>query len=237
MLFRSLVYGGIANGLQLNLKYVNSEEVTLDSIKTLLSGLDGILVPGGFGTRGVEGKILTAQFARENKVPFFGICLGLQCSVIEFARNVAGLEKANSEEFNPLSPDKVIYLMKEWFDPNKNTKEVRNELSNKGGTMRLGSYPCALKEDTFAFKAYGRKLIHERHRHRYEFNNAYLEPLQNAGMTISGMSPEGDLVEIVELADHPWYLACQFHPEFKSTPMSPHPLFRDFIEAANKAKK
>ena len=236
-LHEALVHGGIANGLQLNLKYVNSEEVTLDSIKTLLSGLDGILVPGGFGTRGVEGKILTAQFARENKIPFFGICLGLQCSVIEFARNVAGLEKANSEEFNPLCPDKVIYLMKEWFDPNKNTKEVRNELSNKGGTMRLGSYPCALKEDTFAFKAYGKKLIHERHRHRYEFNNAYLEPLQNAGMTISGMSPEGDLVEIVELADHPWYLACQFHPEFKSTPMSPHPLFRDFIEAANKAKK
>jgi CTP synthase len=236
-LHEALVHGGIANGLQLNLKYVNSEEVTQESIQTLLSGLDGILVPGGFGTRGVEGKILTAQFARENKIPFFGICLGLQCAVIEFARNVAGLVKANSEEFNPLSPDKVIYLMKEWFDPHKNSKETRTEHSDKGGTMRLGSYPCALKEDTLAFRAYGKKLIHERHRHRYEFNNAYIDVLQNSGLTISGMSPEGDLVEIVELSDHPWFLACQFHPEFKSTPMSPHPLFRDFIEAANKEKK
>ena len=236
-LHEALVHGGIANGLQLNLKYVNSEEVTQESIQTLLSGLDGILVPGGFGTRGVEGKILTAQFARENKIPFLGICLGLQCAVIEFARNVAGLVKANSEEFNPLSPDKVIYLMKEWFDPHKNSKETRTEHSDKGGTMRLGSYPCALKEDTLAFRAYGKKLIHERHRHRYEFNNAYIDVLQNSGLTISGMSPEGDLVEIVELSDHPWFLACQFHPEFKSTPMSPHPLFRDFIEAANKEKK
>jgi len=236
-LHEALVHGGIANGLQLDLKYVNSEEVTQESIQTLLSGLDGILVPGGFGTRGVEGKILTAQFARENKIPFLGICLGLQCAVIEFARNVAGLVKANSEEFNPLSPDKVIYLMKEWFDPHKNSKETRTEHSDKGGTMRLGSYPCALKEDTLAFRAYGKKLIHERHRHRYEFNNAYIDILQNSGLTISGMSPEGDLVEIVELSDHPWFLACQFHPEFKSTPMSPHPLFRDFIEAANKEKK
>ena len=233
-LHESLVHGGVANTVKVNLKYVNSEEVTEDSVEAMLSGLDGILVPGGFGGRGVEGKILTVKHAREKKVPFFGICLGMQCAVIEFARNVAGLTNANSEEFNPLTQDKVIYLMTEWYDHRKNTKILRTYDSDKGGTMRLGAYPCMLTEDSNAFKAYGQKQISERHRHRFEFNNAYRLPLEQAGMQFTGLSPDGQLVEVVELKDHPWFVGCQFHPEFKSTPMNPHPLFRDFIKAAKK---
>ena len=231
-LHESLVHGGVANKVSVTLKYVNSEDVTEATAATILSGLDGILVPGGFGERGVEGKILTVKHARENKIPFFGICLGLQCAVIEFARNVAGIAKANSEEFDNMAKDKVIYLMTEWFDHRKNSKVKRSIDSDKGGTMRLGAYPCVVKEDTHAFAAYGKTQVSERHRHRYEFNNAYMERLEKAGLVFSGLSPEGDLAEIIELKDHPWFLGCQFHPEFKSTPMNPHPLFRDFIKAA-----
>lgn len=231
-LHEALVHGGVANRVSVTLKYVNSEDVTPETVADILSGLDGVLVPGGFGERGVEGKILTVRYARERKIPFFGICLGMQCAVIEFARNVAGLEGANSEEFAPGAQHKVIYLMTEWFDHHKNMTVTRTKDCDKGGTMRLGAYPCAIREDTAAFAAYGEKMISERHRHRYEFNNAYRDRLEAAGMIFSGLSPDGDLVEMVEFADHPWFLGCQFHPEFKSNPMLPHPLFRDFIKAA-----
>ena len=231
-LHEALIHAGIGNGVQVVPQYINSENVTPETVDSLMSGLNGILVPGGFGERGVEGKITTAGYARQKKIPFFGICLGMQCAVIEFARNVAGISGADSEELNPKTKDKVIYLMTEWFDPRTQSTELRDSASNKGGTMRLGAYPCVVADNTFAAKAYGEKLIQERHRHRFEFNNAYLEPLKNAGLVISGTSPEGDLVEIVELSDHPWFVGCQFHPEFKSTPMVPHPLFRDFIAAS-----
>ena len=236
-LHEALVHGGISNNVSVNLKYINSEEVTLENAASVLKGLDGILVPGGFGERGVEGMINTVQYAREQKVPFFGICLGMQCAVIECARNVAHIEGANSEEFNPLASDEVIYLMTEWFDHRKNDKVKRTLTSDKGGTMRLGAYPCTLQEGSLARAAYGQAQINERHRHRYEFNISYKERLEQAGLCISGLSPEGDLVEIVEYSDHPWFLGCQLHPEFKSRPMNPHPLFRDFIGAAKKAKK
>ena len=233
-LHEALVHGGVANWVNAVLKYVNSEEINPETVRDILSGLDGILVPGGFGGRGVDGKILTVTYARENGVPFFGICLGLQCAVIEAARNMAGIEGADSEEFVPAARDKVIYLMTEWYDHNTNTKVTRSITSNKGGTMRLGAYHCTIKEGTLAFAAYGQKLISERHRHRYEFNNAYREALESAGLVFSGLSPDGTLAEIVELPGHPWFLGCQFHPEFKSNPMNPHPLFRDFIKASKK---
>lgn len=231
-LYEALSHGGLANRSTVSLHYINSEEITLESAESMLGGLDGILVPGGFGTRGVEGKILAAKYAREKKIPYFGICLGMQCAVIEFARNVAEIARANSEEFAPLCDDKVIYLMREWYDPRTEQREVRDTESNKGGTMRLGSYPCAITKGTLAEKAYGVKNIDERHRHRYEFNMAYRERLEQAGMVFSGVSPDGELAEIVEIKGHPWYLGCQFHPEFKSSPMKPHPLFREFIRAA-----
>ena len=233
-LHEALVHGGVANRVTVNLKYVNSEEVNPDTVQDILSGLDGSRVPGGLGGRGVDGKMLTVPHARENGVPFFGICLGLQCAVIEAARNLAGIEGADSEEFSPNAADKVIYLMTEWYDHHANAKVSRSITSDKGGTMRLGAYPCAVKEGSLAFAAYGKKQISERHRHRYEFNNAYREALEKAGLVFSGVSPDGELVEIVELQDHPWFLGCQFHPEFKSNPMNPHPLFRDFIKAAKK---
>ena len=235
-LHEALIHAGIGNRVQVIPQYINSENVTPENVASLMSGLNGILVPGGFGERGVEGKIITAGYARQSKIPFFGICLGMQCAVIEFARNVAGIKEADSEEVNPLAKDKVIYLMTEWFDPRTQSTELRDAASNKGGTMRLGAYPCVVADNTLAAKAYGKQLIHERHRHRFEFNNAYLEPLKNAGLAISGTSPDGDLVEIVELADHPWFVGCQFHPEFKSNPMVPHPLFREFIAASIKHK-
>ncbi len=236
-LHEALVHGGVANRQAVELKYVNSEEVTPETAESILSGLDGILVPGGFGERGVEGMIYTVRHARENNIPFFGICLGMQCAVIEFARHAAGLEKADSEEFNPLTADKVIYLMKEWYDHRQGCRVHRTCDSDKGGTMRLGAYPCNVVEGSLAFAAYGKKLVHERHRHRYEFNNDYIEILQQAGMVFSGLSPDGELVEVVELRDHPWFLGCQFHPELKSNPMNPHPLFREFIAAAKKQRK
>jgi CTP synthase len=169
-------------------------------------------------------------------VPFFGICLGLHCLVVEYARNMAGIEHASSEEFDPDSPDKIIYLMSSWYDPRSGQMQYRDAGSNLGGTMRLGSYPCRLLPGSLAHQAYRQDVINERHRHRYEFNQEYLEPLQRHGLVFSGFSPDNTLVEIVELSDHPWFLACQFHPEFKSQPMNPHPLFRDFIAAATRHK-
>lgn len=231
-LYEALSHGGIANRSKVDIRFIDSEEITPAKAGEMLGGLDGVLVPGGFGTRGIEGKIEAVRYARENKVPFFGICLGMQCAVIEFSRNAAGIARANSEEFAPLCDDKVIYLMREWYDPRAGQKEQRDHESDKGGTMRLGSYPCDLSKGTFAYAAYGTDHIDERHRHRYEFNMAYRERLEKAGMVFSGVSPDGELAEIVEIKDHPWFLGCQFHPEFKSNPMKPHPLFRDFIKAA-----
>jgi len=228
----ALYHGGIANDCRVNLVFVDSEKIDSKTCNQYLADADGILVPGGFGTRGIEGKICAANYAREKKIPYFGICLGMQIAVIEFARNVAGLEKANSSEFDKNTPYPVIYLMVEWYDDKTKRIEKRDIASDKGATMRLGAYPCRLEEDSFAFNAYKTEDISERHRHRYEFNNEYKEILKEKGLTISGMSPAGDLVEIIEVKDHPWFLGCQFHPEFKSRPMDPHPLFRDFIKAS-----
>ncbi|NWH06469.1 CTP synthase [Desulfobacter latus] len=233
----ALTHGGISNDTKVNLTFVDSSSLTTENVADTLSKVDGVLVPGGFGTRGIEGKILAAGFARENKVPFFGICLGMQMAVVEIARNLAGLEDANSEEFDMDTPYPVIYLMKEWVDEQTGKVEKRDEYSDKGGTMRLGAYPCLLAENTFAMNAYKTENISERHRHRFEFNNAYKDKLVESGLVISGTSPDHDLVEIVELKDHPWFLGCQFHPEFKSKPMAPHPLFKAFIKAALKNKK
>ncbi|EGB13763.1 CTP synthase [Pseudodesulfovibrio mercurii] len=235
-LHEALIHGGVANEVKVELEYVNSEKVTPANVDKKLKGLDGILVPGGFGSRGIEGKILSIKYARENKVPFFGICLGMQCACIEFARNVIGLEGANSEEFDKTTPHNIIYLMKEWFDFRTKKTETRCEESEKGGTMRLGSYPCKLKKDTKAFEAYKAVNIDERHRHRFEYNNKYIEQFEQNGMVLSGTAPDESLVEIVELPGHPWFLGCQFHPEFKSNPMHPHPLFREFIRAAKDEK-
>ncbi len=231
-LHEALIHGGVANRVSVNLRYVNSENVDDSNVAATFAGCDGILVPGGFGYRGVEGKTAAIRYARENRIPFFGICLGMQCAVIEFARHVAGLEDANSEEFDPLSAHKVIYLMTEWFDFRTKNLEKRDAESDKGGTMRLGAYPCKIIPGTRAFEAYGKELVEERHRHRYEFNNAFKDLLEEKGMVFSGTAPDGSLMEIVELPDHPWFLGCQFHPEFKSRPMAAHPLFREFIKAA-----
>ena len=228
----ALFHGGIANDCRVTLDFVDSEQLDPGACDNQLAEADGILVPGGFGTRGIEGKICAAHFARIKKVPYFGICLGMQIACIEYARNVAGLTKANSSEFDEFTPDPVIYLMTEWLNDKTGKIEHRDEDSDKGATMRLGAYPCDLKDGTFAKRAYGKTSISERHRHRYEFNNAYRQVLEDNGLLISGASPEGDLVEIVEIQDHPWFIGCQFHPEFKSRPMKPHPLFRDFIKAS-----
>jgi CTP synthase len=235
-LHEALIHGGVANDVKVELEYVNSEKVTAANVEKKLKGLDGILVPGGFGSRGIEGKILSIKHARENKIPFFGICLGMQCACIEFARNVIGLEGANSEEFDKTTPHNIIYLMKEWYDFRTKKTETRCEESEKGGTMRLGAYPCKLKKDTKAFEAYKTVNIDERHRHRFEYNNKYIEQFEQNGMVLSGTAPDESLVEIVELPGHPWFLGCQFHPEFKSNPMKPHPLFREFIKAAKDEK-
>jgi CTP synthase len=233
----ALGHGGIPNNCRVTLTFVDSEMITSDNVDAVLSSADGILVPGGFGLRGIDGKILAARYARERKVPFFGICLGMHIAVIEFARNVAGITGAHSSEFDLTTSDPVIFLMEEWYDDKTGTIQKRDIHSDKGGTMRLGAYPCKLKRDTLAYVAYGTKSISERHRHRYEFNNAYLSILKENGLSISGTSPNGDLVEIVELKKHPWFLGCQFHPEFKSRPMKPHPLFRDYIAAALALRK
>ena len=228
----ALYHGGVANECNVNLIFVDSEKVEDGSCSRMLADADGILVPGGFGKRGIEGKICSANHARVNKIPYFGICLGMHVAVVEFARNVAGLKDANSSEFNEFATDAVIYLMLEWFDERSGSVEKRDESSDKGATMRLGAYPCRLTKGTLAYRAYGIEDISERHRHRYEFNNDYKALLVEKGLVVSGSSPSGDLVEIIEIKDHPWYLGCQFHPEFKSRPMDAHPLFRDFIKAA-----
>ena len=231
-LHEALVHGGIANDTRVALQYISADSLEDGQDLEKLDNCDGILVPGGFGSRGMEGKIQAVTYARERGVPFFGICLGMQLAVVEFARNIAGIEGAHSVEFNPATPHPVIYLMTEWFDFRSGRIERRDEQSDMGGTLRLGAYPCTLKPGTLAATAYGQETISERHRHRYEFNNAYREQLEAAGLVVSGASPDGTLVEIIELADHPWFLGCQFHPEFQSKPMRPHPLFRDFIKAA-----
>jgi len=234
----ALTHGGISNDARVQLQYVDSTTLTDDNVVEILSKSDGVLVPGGFGSRGIEGKILAAKYAREHKVPYFGICLGMHMAVIEIARNLLKLEDANGQEFDPYTPYPVIYLMTEWYDEQTQQIEKRDEDSDKGGTMRLGAYPCTLMPDTFAMAAYKTEEISERHRHRFEFNNKFKEQLiKEAGLVISGTSPDHELVEIVELKDHPWYLGCQFHPEFKSKPGNPHPLFRDFIKASMKNAK
>jgi CTP synthase len=222
----ALIHGGIANRCKVNLHYVDSEAVQRDGVETFLQGADGVLVPGGFGERGIEGKIMAVRYAREMRVPFLGICLGMQLAVVEFARHVCGLEGANSSEFNAGTAHAVIALL-----PDQQT------IVDKGGTMRLGAYPAVLKEGSLANQAYQDKQISERHRHRYEVNNNYRELLAEKGFIFSGLSPDGQLVEILELRDHPWFLGCQFHPELKSRPHTPHPLFREFIHAALKEKR
>jgi CTP synthase len=220
-LLEALVHGGIANDSRVEIDCIEAEKIEEEGADALLKQADGILVPGGFGERGSEGKISAIRYAREKRVPFFGICLGMQMAAAEFARNVCGLERANSTEFDLQTPHPVIDLMEE-----------QKGLESKGGTMRLGAYPCILQDDTLAAKLYGQEKISERHRHRYEFNNGYRTKFMAKGIVLSGLSPDGNLVEIIELKGHPWFLGCQFHPEFKSRPMDSHPLFRGFIEAA-----
>ncbi len=232
----ALYHGGIANNAAVDLRFIDSGTLDENNYETVLEGVHGVLVPGGFGSRGIEGKILAIRYAREYAMPFFGICLGMQLAVIEFARNVAGLEGAHSSEFDPESPSPVIYLMTEWYDERTERIEYRDTDSEKGGTMRLGSYPCRIAKETLAWQAYGQASIEERHRHRYEFNLEFRSRLEEHGLVFSGFSPRGDLVEIVEIKDHPWFLGCQFHPEFKSRPMVPHPLFVDFIRATLESK-
>lgn len=223
----SLRHAAVANEAELDIHWVNAEEIEADDtdMAKVMAGVDGILVPGGFGNRGIEGKIKAIQYAREHKIPFFGICLGMQCAVIEFARHVCGMADANSSEFNPNSAHPVIDLMPEQID-----------VEDLGGTMRLGLYPCKVYPDTLTSKAYNAELIYERHRHRYEFNNAFREEIVGKGLVLGGTLPNGRLVEIVELpeSEHPWFLGAQFHPEFKSRPTNPHPLFREFVGAAVK---
>ena len=224
-LAEALVHGGIDHETRVNIHWLESEEIERQGTERVLREADGILIPGGFGVRGIEGKIETIRFARERGIPFLGLCLGMQCAVIEFARNIAGLKEANSSEFDPKTPHPVIDLMAD-----------QRSVSEKGGTMRLGSYLCRIQEGSLAHKAYGVAEMRERHRHRYEFNNAYREVLTNQGLVLSGLSPDGRLVEIVELRDHPWFVATQFHPEFSSRPHRPHPLFSGFVGAALKRK-
>jgi CTP synthase len=221
----ALLHGGIANECKVSLTFVDSQELEREGAEKMLKGVDAILVPGGFGVRGTEGKIQAVQYAREHKVPFFGICLGLQMAVIEYARHVLGLESANSVEFDEKTPDPVVSLM-----------ESQVNVTDKGGTMRLGSYDCALQPGTLAHRLYGAEAIKERHRHRYEVNNAYREKLAKGGLVFSGLNTALNLVEMVELADHPHFIGCQFHPEFQSKPFAPHPLFSGFIRAAIKAR-
>lgn len=217
----ALSHGGLANGTNVEIKWINAVDVTENNSNELLGDVDGILVPGGFGDRGVEGKIEAVKYARENKIPFLGICLGMQTAVIEFARSVLDYNDANSSEINPETEYPVIDLMPE-----------QNDVEDLGGTMRLGVYPCKLDKTSKAYECYENELIYERHRHRYEFNNEYRKQIIESGMKITGTSPDGRLVEIVEVEDHPWFVAAQFHPELKSRPNNPHPLFKAFVKAA-----
>jgi CTP synthase len=220
-IYEALVHGGIANDAEVVINRVDSEDIEKDGVEKYLKDSQGILIPGGFGYRGIEGKIKAVEYARINNIPFFGICLGMQVAVIEFARNICGLNKANSTEFNKKTPHPVISLLEE-----------QKKIKIMGATMRLGKYPCALGNNTHSFKAYKKSKISERHRHRYEFNNKYSGIMKKNGMILSGINPESSLIEIIELKDHPWFVACQFHPEFKSKPDRAHPLFREFITAS-----
>jgi CTP synthase len=220
-IMESFVHAGIENDVKVNLKWVNTEEIVEGKENEFLSDVSGILVPGGFGERGIEGKLLTVKYAREKNVPFFGICLGLQCAVIEYARNIVGWQDANSSEFAPETPHPVIDIM-----------EDQKSVTEKGGTMRLGAYDCHIQKNTMAYKAYKSDMISERHRHRFEVNNDYRQILQENGMIFSGLSPDEKLVEIIELDDHPWFVGCQFHPELKSRATHAHPLFREFVKAS-----
>jgi CTP synthase len=220
----ALTHGGIENDVKVKLRWVDSETVTDDNAARILAGVDGILVPGGFGDRGIEGKISAVRYARENKVPFLGICLGMQMAVIEFARHVCGMEDAHSSELSHTTTHPVIDLMPD-----------QRSITAMGGTMRLGSYPCkVMSHESRTYEAYGAEEINERHRHRYEFNNDYREAMTKAGLMLAGLSPDERLVEIVELPEHPWFVGVQFHPELKSRPNRAHPLFREFIGAAKK---
>jgi len=232
-LSEALLHAGIQTRTRIAIHYIDSEEIERKGADAL-QGMDGIIVPGGFGKRGVEGKIMAARYARERKIPYLGICLGMQIAIIEFARDKAGMEQANSTEFDPLTPYPVIALVSEWTNA-AGEIEIRNEHSDKGGTMRLGGQLCQLASGSLVEKLYGKREIVERHRHRYEVNNLLLAPIEAAGMTISGRSQD-NLVEMIELADHPWFVGCQFHPEFTSTPRDGHPLFNGFIRAAKQEK-
>jgi CTP synthase len=222
----ALHHGGIANNCRVNLRFVDSEKIEKEGLGEMLEGVDGILVPGGFGNRGIEGMITAVEHARVKSIPFFGICLGMQMAVVEYARNVCGLDRANSSEFDETSPYPVIDLLPE-----------QKMITEKGASMRLGAYPCALVKDSFAGAAYPDTAISERHRHRYEFNNEFKTALLDKGLRITGVSPDKRLAEIVEIEEHPWFLGCQFHPEFKSRPTAPHPLFSNFIRAALQEKR
>lgn len=221
----SITHAGFANNVKTKVKFIDSETVTADNAKEILQGVDGIVVPGGFGNRGIEGKIQTIKYARENNVPFLGICLGMQMAVVEFARDVLGISDANSAEFDEICKNPVIHIMDDQIGIDK-----------KGGTMRLGAYPCTIKEGTLAHSIYEKTDISERHRHRYEFNNDYKEQIEANGMICSGTSPDGRLVEIVEIPSHPFFIAGQFHPEFKSRPDRPAPLFKALVKAAKENK-
>ncbi len=221
-LHESLIHGGLGNKLKVTVEWLNSEDIENGDVSSLLGRSQGILVASGFGSRGIEGKVEAIRYARENNIPFLGICLGMQCAVIEFARNVAQLQQANSAEFDSGTPHPVIDLLDE-----------QRGLEDKGATMRLGAYPCRIEKETNAHEIYGSDEISERHRHRYEVNNAYRSRLTDAGLVLSGLSPDGKLVEMIELKNHPWFVAVQFHPEFKSRPRDPHPLFESFVKAAS----
>ena len=225
-LIEALRHGGFPHRLTVNLDWIEAEGLEKGEQGEAwerVKRADAVLVPGGFGVRGVPGMIEAVRYAREHKVPYFGICLGMQCAVIEYARNVCGLPEVSSSEFDPNLPDPcaIIYKLR-----------TLKGVDDLGGTMRLGRYPCLVAEETLALKAYGKSEISERHRHRYEVNNEFLEVLSKHGLRLSGVCPEGNYVEMIEVPDHPWFLACQFHPEFKSRPLTPHPLFRDFVQAA-----
>ncbi|MDB3954794.1 CTP synthase [Alphaproteobacteria bacterium] len=232
-LYEALVHGALANNIGINIKWINSEILENNNINKELKGIDSIIVPGGFGERGIEGKINAIKYARKNKIPFLGICLGLQLSVIEFSRNVLKLKDANSSEFAN-TDNNVIGLLTEWLREGK--KEIRSKKSDVGGTMRLGAYPCKIEKNTLAYKIYKSANIKERHRHRYEVNAEYEKKLSLKGLIFSGKSPDGSLPEIIELKAHPWFLGVQFHPELKSRPFKPHPIFKSFIEATKKTK-
>ena len=232
----ALVHGGIQHELKININYLDSETIEPNNVNKVLNGVDAILVPGGFGHRGIEGMITTAEYARENKIPYLGICLGMQVAVIEFARNVLKLKDANSSEFDSNTNHPVIGLIHEWMDSDGEI-EKRDESSDLGGTMRLGSQECLLSGNSLTSSLYGQNTIFERHRHRYEVNNYYVEQIESAGLNIAGKSKDKNLVEVIEINEHPWFVGCQFHPEFTSNPRDGHPLFNGFVEAANNQKQ